>query len=127
MRRSLNRALAVTALLALSSSWAVAWSAAFHVATDHHHDQVSDHEGALGLEIVLHGHAHAEGTPAHKHPVARSFAVPVCGKQLVLVSAMVGGVPEVVCGETSGRRILSQRGPTHDPPARPEAVSILRI
>lgn len=128
VRRSLRRAFAVTALLALSSSWAVGWSAALHVATDHHHDGDSpDHDGAPGLEMVLHGHAHTEGTPAHRHPVVGSAAVPVPGKLLVFVSAMSGDVPEVVTGDSSCLRLLSQGGPTHDPPPRLEAFSVLRI
>lgn len=128
MRRSLNRGLAVTALLAVSSSWAGAWSSAFHVATEHHHDGDSpDHDGALGLQMVLHGHAHADGTPAHRHPVVASVAVPVPGKLLMWVSVMIGDAPEGVRGEISGRRLLAQRGRTHDPPPCPEAFSVLRI
>lgn len=122
------RAGAGAALLALSSSWAVGWSVAFHLANDHHHDGNSpDHDGALGFEMVLHGHGHPEGTPAHKHPVVGSVAMAVPGKQLVLVSAMIGDAPEVVCGETSGHRLRLQHGPTHDPPSRLQAVSVLRI
>src|SRR5207244_1508127 len=125
--RSLKRAVAVAAMVAFSSSWAVGWSAVLHVAADHHHDVDSpDHEGALGLQMVMHGHAHIQGTRAHSHPVVARAAIPVSGKLIVSVSAMIGDVPEAVWGEASGRRLLSQGGPTHDPPPRP-AVSVLRI
>ena len=102
-------------------------SAALHVATDHHHDGDSpDHEGALGLQMVLHGHAHTEGAQAHSHPLIGNAAIPVSGKLIVSASAMIGDVPEVVWAETSGLRLLSQGGPTHDPPPR-TAFSVLRI
>lgn len=128
MRRPLKRAFAVAALLALPSSWAAGWSVAFHLATDDHHSAgSSDHGGALGLEMALHGHGHAEGTPAHGHPCIGSAAAPIPGRLLLLIGATIGDVPEVVRAEISGRGLLSEAGPTHDPPPRLEAVSVLRI
>ena len=114
-------------MAALSSCWAVGWLAALHVATDHHHaGDPEDHEGALGLQMVLHGHAHTEGTRSHTHAFVGSPAIPVSGKLIVSVRATIGDVPEVACGEISGRRVLSRRGPTHDPPPR-VAFAVLRI
>jgi hypothetical protein len=101
---------------------------AFHLATDDHHGAgSSDHGGALGLEMALHGHGHGEGTPAHGHPAVGSLASPSPGKLLLLIGSMIGDVPEAVVAEASGRRLLSQAGPTHDPPPSLEAVSVLRI
>lgn len=124
----LKRALAVGALLALASSSAVGWAVAFHVATDDHHGGgPSHHDGVVGLDLVLHGHAHDEGTPAHGHPFLTSVPAPIPAKQLLLIAAMVGDAPEVVVALTSGRRRPSSRGPTHDPPPRLESPSVLRI
>lgn len=115
-------------MLAVSSSWAIGWSTAFHVANDHQHDaDAPDDDAARGLQMMLHGHSHAEGTPAHGHFVLGSVAAPVPGKTLLLLGAMIGDAPESVCCAASGRRVPSGRGPTHDPPPRLEAVSILRI
>jgi hypothetical protein len=128
VQRALKRVLAVAAMAALSSSWAVGWSAALHVGTDHHHDgDPEDHEGALGLQMVLHGHPHTEGTRAHSHAFIGNAAMPASGKLIVSVTARIGDVPEAACGEISGRRVLSRGGPTHDPPPRLEAFSVLRI
>jgi len=119
--------MAVGALLAFGSSSAVGWALAFHLATDDHHDgRPSHNEGVVGLDMVLHGHAHGEGTSAHGHPLLTSVGAPIPGKLLLLIGAMVGGTPEVVAVATSGRRLLSARGPTHDPPPR-ESASVLRI
>ncbi len=127
MRRSLRCAFALPALLALSSSPTIGWSVTLHLTTDDHHSGGSpDHDGALGLEMALHGHAHAEGTPAHGHPFLGSVAAPIPGK-LLLVAATIGDAPEVVLAETSARRLLSEAGRTHDPPPRVEAPSVLRI
>lgn len=128
MRGSLKRVFAATALLVLSSSWVVGWSLEVHLAADDHHGVGSpDDGGRSGLEMALHGHAHAEGTPAHGHPVLGSVAAPIPRKPLVLIAAMIGDAPEVTLAGCSGRRLFLQAGPTHDPPPRPQAVSILRI
>jgi hypothetical protein len=120
--------LAVSALLALASSSAVGWSVALHLATDDHHGGGSPpHGDAVCLEIALHGHAHNEGSPAHGHPLLISVAAPIPGKLLLLIGAMVGDAPEAVMVATSGRQLLSQGRPTHGPPPRLEAVSVLRI
>lgn len=101
---------------------------AFHLASDDHHDEgSSDHDGALGFEMALHGHRHAEGTPAHEHPGISSGAAPIPGRLLLLIGAMMGNAPEVALAEIPGRRLLSEAGPTHDPPPRLEAVRVLRI
>jgi hypothetical protein len=126
--RSVKRALAVTALLSVSSSWALGWSVAFHLASDDHHDDDSSHhDAALGLEMALHGHRHAQETPAHEHPGVSSVAAQVPGRLLLLIGTMVGNAPEVVFAEMPGRQLLSEAGPTHDPPPRLSAVSVLRI
>jgi len=120
--------MAVTALLALVSPSAVGWAVAFHLTVDHHHDGgSSDHDDVVGLDMVLYGHAHDEGTPAHGHPLLTSVASPIPGKLLLLIGAMVGDVPDVVVIATCGLRLLLLRGPTHDPPPRLESASILRI
>ncbi len=128
MRRPLKRALAVAGLLALASSSVVGWTVALHLATDdHHRDGSSHHAGAVGLEMALHGHAHDERTPAHGHPLVTSVTAPIPGKPLLLIGAIVGDAPHVVVAATSGRPLLSQSGPTHDPPPRLESASVLRI
>ena len=114
-------------LLALVSSSAIGWAVVFHLATDDHHGGGSSHhDGAVGLDMVLHGHAHGEGTPAHGHPLLTSAAAPIPGKLLLLMGAMVGDAPEVVAPATPGR-LLWQSGSTHDPPGGLETVSVLRI
>jgi len=124
----LKRALAVATLLALASSSAVGWAVAFHLATDdHHRGGSSDHDDIAGLDMVLHGHAHGEGTPAHGHPLLTRVAAPIPGKLLLSIGVMVGDAPEVVVAATSGRRPLSLRGPTHDPPPPLESAAVLRI
>jgi len=115
-------------LLALASSSAVSWAVAFHLASEDHHLGGSSHQdGVAGLDMVVHGHAHGEGIPAHGHPLVTSVAAPIPGKLLLLIGAMVGDAPEVVAAAASGRRPLSPRGPTHDPPLRHESVPVLRI
>jgi hypothetical protein len=116
------------ALLAVASPWLVGAGLAFHHVTDDHHAaEPPTSRGALDLATVLHGHAHAEGTPEHGHPFAGSVAAPLPGKQLLLIGAMIGDVPEIVGGETPRRPLLSRAGPTRDPPPRFEAVPVLRI
>ena len=118
----------MTSLVALVSSSAVGWAVAFHLATDDHHGGGSSHhDGVAGLDMVLHGHAHGEGTPPHGHPLLTSVAAPIPGKLLHLIGSMIGGAPERVATAASRRRLVLQGGPTHDPPGALEAVSVLRI
>ncbi len=79
------------------------------------------------MEMALHGHVHEEGTPPHWHPLLTSVAVPIPGRLLLTIGTMVGDAPEAVVTVASGSRLLSSRGPTHDPPPRYESVSVLRI
>jgi hypothetical protein len=128
MRHCLGRVRVVTALLALSASWAAGWAVAFHLAMDDHHGHAaSDRGGVRELETAIHGHAHSEGTPAHSHAVLGSVVTPVPGRVSLLAPAMTGDAPEAVLTATSGRRLPSQAGPNHDPPPRGVSVSILRI
>jgi hypothetical protein len=123
----LKQALAVGAAFAVSSSWLLGWSVVVHVTDDHHHAQASDHSLEAGLEMAFHGHAHSEQTPAHGHPFIGGMAAPLPGKLLLMVEAASAVPHGLVIAEPTGRRLLSQAGPTHDPPPRPVAVSILRI
>lgn len=117
----------MSALLALVSPSAAGWAVAVHLAIDDHHGRGSSHrDGLRGLNMMLHGHAHGEGTPPHGHPLLTRGAAPVPGRLLLLVSAMIGDAPEGVA-ITSSSRLLLQSGPNHDPPAAREAVSVLRI
>jgi len=128
MRHRFGRVRVVTALLALSASWAAGWAVAFHLATDDHHGHAaSDRGGVRELEMAIHGHAHSEGTPAHSHSVVSSVATPVPSRLSLLALAMTGHAPDAVVTPASGRRLPSQAGPNHDPPARGASVSILRI
>ena len=128
MRHRLGRVRVVTALLALSASWAAGWAVAFHLATDDHHGHdPSDRGGVRELEMAIHGHAHSEGTPAHSHSVVSSVAPPVPSRLSLLAPAMTGDAPQAVLTAASGRRLPSQAGPNHDPPPRGVSVSILRI
>jgi hypothetical protein len=128
VRRSLKRAFAVTALLALSSPSAIGWLLTFHLATGDHNDgHPSDHTGVVGLEMAMHGHAHDEATPAHGHAfVTGVVGAPMPGRLLLMVGSMIGDAQEVVGAEISDRRVFSEAGATHDPP-RIETVTILRI
>lgn len=127
MRHRLGRVRVVTALLALSTSWAVGWAIAFHLATDDHHGLGASDRGGVGeLEMAIHGHAHSEGTPAHSHTVVNNVATPVPGRLSLLAPVMTGDTPEVVLTAASGRRLPSQAGPNHDPPPR-TSVFVLRI
>lgn len=132
MRRALRRALAVASIVALSSSWAVGWSAVLHVATDHHEDDgqhddadARDHESKHGLQLMLHGHGHADGTPDHRHPVTNGVASSLPGKLLLATAAVIGHAPMLAAGACSSCRLLALGGPTHDPP--PRSSPILRI
>jgi hypothetical protein len=128
MRHRLGRVRVVTALLALSASWAAGWAVAFHLATDDHHGpSAADRGGLRELEMAIHGHAHSEGTPAHSHTVVGGVAAPVPARLSLLAPAMTGDTPEAVLTATSGHRLASQAGPNHDPPPRGVTVSILRI
>ena len=127
MRSCLKQALAVGALLAMSSSWVVGWSVALHLDDDHHRGAASDHGVALDLEMALHGHTHSEGTPAHGHPFVGGVAAPLPGKLLPLTEAMTACPRVSMVADPSGRQLLSQAGATRDPPPRPAALSILRI
>ena len=127
VRRSVKQAIAVGALLALSSSWVLGWSVALHLADDHHQGDASEDRVSLGLEMALHGHAHSEGTPAHGHPIVGSAAAPLPGKVLVRAGAMIGSPLDFVFAEPSGCPLRSEIRPTHDPPPRPQSVSVLRI
>jgi len=124
----MRRALAVSVLLAIVSSSAAGWAVAFHLAIDDDHGSGSSHhDGLLGLDMVLHGHAHGERTPAHEHPLLTSAAAAIPGKLLLLMGSMVGDAPERVATPTLSRRLLLQGGPTHDLAGLREAVTVLRI
>ena len=134
MRRAPRRILAVASIVALSSSWAVGWSAVVHVASDHHdddrhHDDADARHAAdeseRGLQLMLHGHGHAGGTPNHRHPVTSSAAASLPGKLVVATVAVIGDVPEPATGACSTCRLLTLGEPTHDPP--PRSTQILRI
>lgn len=131
MRCRLGRVRVVTALVALSASWAGGWAVAFHLATDDHHGRhghaASHGGGARELETAIHGHWHSEGTPAHSHTVLAAVATPVPSRLSLLAPAMTGDAPEAVLIDAAGRRLASQAGPNHDPPPRGACVSILRI
>jgi len=77
--------------------------------------------------MAAHGHLHAEGTPAHGHPVVVSVAAPIPGRLSLLTPAMTGNAPETAFAAVSGRGLAQQAGPNHDPPPRGASVSILRI
>lgn len=137
MRRAARSVLAVTSIVALSSPWAVGWSAVLHVATDHHQDDghhddadarhhARDHESEHGLQSMLHGHGHADGTPDHRHPLTNGSAASLPGKLLLAAAAaVVGDTPMLAAGACSSCRLLALGGPTHDPP--PRSSPILRI
>lgn len=130
MWRPLKRALAVASLLALVASSAAGWVLAFHLVSDDHHDGGSSHhKGVVGLDRVLHGHAHGDGTPPHEHPLLTSVAAPIPGKVLLLLmGSTIGDTPERVATATSGCRLVLTTGPTHDPPLRfHDAFFVLRI
>ena len=128
VRRRLGRALVVAALLAQGASWAAGWAVALHLASDDHGGRASSEGGgALGLQMAAHGHLHAEGTPAHGHPVVGSVPAPMPGRVSLLAPAMTGNAPETACAALSGRRLAPRAGPSHDPPPRGTSVSILRI
>jgi hypothetical protein len=115
-------------LLALSSPWVVGAAVAFHLAQDDHHVRGWSHQdGAVGLEIALHGHTHDERTRAHEHPLLTTGAATAPGRLLLLIGAMVADAPVLVVAPSSDRRPLSLSGPTHDPPPRPSAPPVLRI
>jgi len=117
----------VTTLVALASSSVAGWVLTFHLADDHHAGGSRHHEGVAGLDMLLHGHGHDEGTPAHEHPLLRSSPAPVPGKLFLELSAMVGNAPEfVVVSATPSRGAFSPTGPTHDPP-RLGPPAVLRI
>jgi len=126
VRRSFKRAWAVTALLAVASPVALTVAVALHLADDHL-DGSAHHGGARDLETVLHGHTHDKGTAPHGHPFLTSDPAPMPAKQQLLVAARVGDAPEPVVPVTSGRRLPAAGGPTHDPPGRVAAPSVLRI
>lgn len=120
----------MAALLALSSSWAVGWVVAFHLASDHHHGRSSTDPApvALALELAAHGHVHAEGTPAHSHPVVGSAAARVPDRLSLLSPAATGATPEAVAYmPVPIRRAPCPAGPSHDPPRRAASPVILRI
>ena len=128
VRRRLGRSLVVAALLAQGASWATGWAVALHLASDDHARHApSDGGRALGLQMAAHGHLHAEGTPAHGHPVVGSVAAPIPGRPLLLAPAMTGNAPETACAALSGSRLAPRAGPNHDPPRRGTSISILRI
>jgi hypothetical protein len=89
--------------------------------SDHHrHDQAAD-RGLLGT--TLHGHGHADGTPAHEHPLLGSSVTAPAGaaKPVALTGdAASPGLPpprRVRGNMASARRSV-------DPPGR---VTVLRI
>jgi len=118
--------LVVTALLALAASWAAGWAVAFHLASDDHGGRAtSDGGGALGLQMAVHGHVHAEGTPEHGHPVVGSAPVPIRARLSLLAPVMTGDAPEVVLTAASSRWLASPSAANHDPP--PRSIFVLRI
>jgi hypothetical protein len=92
----LGRVRVVTALLALSLSWAAGWVVAFHLASDNHHGQGAPERAAQGLEAAIHGHLHAAGTPAHNHPLVGGVATPLPGMLVLLGPAMIGDAQAAV-------------------------------
>lgn len=114
-------------LLAWPASWALGWSTALHLAEDHHQESAPSNEHAVGLELALHGHSHSQGTPSHGHPLVTSVAAPLPGKVFAASLAAVGCGSGLVPTSDFAGRLLSPSGPTHDPPPRLPAFSVLRI
>jgi len=121
------KASAIAALVALGAPSGAGWVLALHLADHDHANPASPMQegGVVGLEIVLHGHSHAAGTPPHGHALMTSRTAPIPGKLLIPVIA--GDAPIIVDRLSSGRRPLSPRRPTHDPPSRLASLSVLRI
>lgn len=129
MRWGLGRASVVVALISLSSSWAAGWATALHVATGHHHEHhaTEPHE-ALDLEATLHGHPHAEGAPAHGHPLVSALVAAIPGRSnLRAPAAAIPAGPSAACPTNAMAERLrpSRAGTNHDPP--PRTPLVLRV
>jgi hypothetical protein len=123
----LGRVRVVTALLALSLSWAAGWVVAFHLASDDHHGHGAREHAAQGLEAAIHGHLHAAGTPAHTHALVGSVVTPLPGRLALLGPTMIGAAQAVVPAVALPEHRLSPiTWPNHDPP-RTTSVFVLRI
>lgn len=122
------RAVAAVALVTLSVSPMLCWTAVFHAVADNHHRRASTGRGdAVRLDLALHGHGHDDGTPPHRHPLLVSGTTPLPGRALVLAGAMNGGAPEVPRLAPPRLRLLSPPGSAHDPPPRFATPSVLRV
>ena len=127
-----RRFIAVLTLTSLLSPWAVSAGVAFHVAEHSRgaHDHVHQSEEAGAIELMLHGHHHDQGTPAHPHVVVSAradagllatrpslSAAPLAlGSVLITVAAPAPLGPGVQIADTSPA-----------PPDVPDTHSILRI
>lgn len=128
VRLSRRRAFALAALLALASPTLVGWFVALHLATGHG-DEVTAREGLdpSGLEVVVHGHTHVEGTPTHGHPLLRGVGASVPVVLLVQLCALTPAAAESFSFDLPRSLPLSSIGPTVERPPRATAFSVLRI
>lgn len=122
MSARLQRLGCVMTLTAMLAPWAVVVRTAVHLAFDaHHHEGAAatrdDHDGTA----VLHGHAHAHGTPAHSHDATLAVA----GHQVPAPSLILHpSLPTSTFTATVAEAILL---PSLDPSPPPRAPIILRI
>jgi len=129
--RRWSSAAGCAALWAMLAPHAAGLVVAVHLAGQHEPRHDAPHQdGAAGLAIVWHGHAHDAGTPQHDHAVLAPNAVPALSKAiphpnerapfLASVESWRGGGPS-----TAWLRPTTSAGV--GPPTRTASLLILRI
>lgn len=96
VRRWSHRVRALVAALTLLAPWAQTALAAAHELAGHDHPQAAR---MAALEVLVHGHSHAEGTPSHSHafvapeppsrPAQRPAMTPLASQGLTAAAARV--------------------------------------
>ena len=119
-------------LASLAGPWLLSGAVAIHeVQGRDSHSHLGESGVALAIELVLHGHHHDHGTPAHQHVVApgRVLPRPVAKASLNGAPRPLGGAPVSPPTLTASGRwsSLARSGAGHDPPSFPGTHSILRI